>query len=430
MKAHLEGRAAISASFERHIDSCLGCMACVTACPSGVRYDLLIEHTRPLFEEGRSVLDKAYRRLLFSLLPYPQRLRWLAGALRVAQRLGIQRAFRASGLARMLPARLAALERLAPPLDSSPRANLEPLPSTIAAAGPPRRRVGLLLGCVQRTFFPGVNHATARVLSAEGCEVVVPANQQCCGALMLHAGQIEEARDAARHLIDAFDDTGSLSPGDGGPRSNLVQIVINAAGCGSAMKEYGELLRDDPDYAGRAREFSRRCVDVSELLAELEPRAKRYPKRDPGRDPMPLRVAYHDACHLNHAQRVKQAPRRVLQTIPGLEIREIAESDVCCGSAGIYNLLEPEPAQALRDRKVAQVLQTECDVLVSSNPGCLLQIASGLEITRRPIPTMHLVELVDASIRNDWSALPRVTSPTAPPVLDPDSGPRAGRTRV
>jgi glycolate oxidase iron-sulfur subunit len=263
------------------------------------------------------------------------------------------------------------------------------LPATIAPAGTARRRVGLLLGCVQRVFFPDVNHATARVLAAEGCEVVVPQGQQCCGALMLHAGRIEEARASARRLIDAFEvEKGSQ---EGQVRvGRLDHIVINAAGCGSAIKEYAELLRDDPAYADRARAFSERSVDVSELLAELEPQATRHRLR--------LRVAYHDACHLNHAQRVKQAPRQVLQTIPGLELREIGEPDVCCGSAGVYNLLEPAAAGALRDRKVAHVLQTDCDALVSSNPGCLLQIASGLEAAGRAMPTMHLVEVLDRSI--------------------------------
>jgi len=203
---------------------------------------------------------------------------------------------------------------------------------------------------------------------------------------MLHAGRIEDARVAARRLIDAFE------PGQAGRARNgpLDHIVINAAGCGSAMKEYAELLRDDSDYADRARAFAERCVDISELLAQLEPQAPRHPLR--------LRVAYHDACHLNHAQRVKQAPRQVLQTIPELELREIAESDVCCGSAGVYNLLEPAAAGALRDRKVAHVLQTDCDALVSSNPGCLLQIASGLEAAGRATRVMHLVEVLDASI--------------------------------
>ncbi|HEX7140675.1 MAG TPA: glycolate oxidase subunit GlcF [Vicinamibacterales bacterium] len=388
MKAQLEGRPPDADIFRRHIDACLGCMACVTACPSGVQYGQLIEHTRSTVERQapRPLADRLFRFAIFALFPHPARLNWIAGALRAAQRLGVQQAFRASGLASLLPARLAALERLAPP----PARNLEPVPSFVRADGTARRRVGLLLGCVQRVFFPDVNHATARVLAAEGCEVVAPPDQQCCGALWLHAGHIEEARGAARRLIDAFDAGGK------GTANALDHIVVNAAGCGSAMKEYGELLRDDPRYAERARAFARRCVDVSELLAGLEPRAARHPVR--------ARVAYHDACHLNHAQRIRTPPRQLLRAIPGLELTEPAEPDVCCGSAGVYSLLEPDAGSALRDRKVAHVRATSCDVLVSSNPGCLLQIASGLN-GRDTIRIMHLVEVLDASIRNDPTAL-------------------------
>lgn len=376
IKAQLEGRTSIDDTFRRHLDACLGCMACVTACPSGVQYDRLIEGTRPAIEASgaRSLADRLYRQLLFAIFPHPRRLRWLAGPLRLAQRLGLQRALRASGLVGVLPSRLAALERLTPTLS----ARQPPLPPVIAAAGEKRRTVGLLLGCVQRVFFPAVNHATARVLSAEGCEVHAPRDQPCCGALMLHAGMVDEARASARRLIDVFE------------AARVDQIVINAAGCGSAMKEYGELLRDDPIYAPKARAFAAKCVDISEVLAELEPRATRHP--------LPMRVAYHDACHLQHAQRVKQAPRQVLQTIPQLVVREIGEPEVCCGSAGIYNLLEPDAASALGARKVEHVVATDADVLVSSNPGCLLQIAAGLQSAGNTMRTMHFIELVDRAI--------------------------------
>ncbi|HEY6213012.1 MAG TPA: heterodisulfide reductase-related iron-sulfur binding cluster, partial [Vicinamibacterales bacterium] len=238
----------------------------------------------------------------------------------------------------------------------------------------------MLLGCVQRVFFSDVNAATARVLAAEGCDVIVPRDQGCCGALMMHSGLEREAAAAARKTIDAFE------------TANVDHIVVNAAGCGSTMKEYGELLRDDRDYAERAKRFAARCVDVSELLADLEPRAARHP--------LPLTIAYHDACHLQHAQRVTSAPRRVLQTIPGAEIREVPESDICCGSAGIYNLLEPDAAAALRDRKVQNLLKTGADIVVSGNPGCMMQIASGLAAAKRTMPSRHLIEIVDASIRN------------------------------
>jgi glycolate oxidase iron-sulfur subunit len=253
------------------------------------------------------------------------------------------------------------------------------IPDIVPAVGVRRRRVGMLLGCVQREFFPAVNAATARVLAAEGCDVHAPPAQGCCGALMLHAGRLAEAAEAARRMIDTFD------------TDAIDQVVINAAGCGSAMKEYGLLLRDDPLYAARAAAFSAKCVDISEMLAALEPRAKRHP--------IAMRVGYHDACHLQHAQKITAAPRQVLQTIPGLQVQELREADICCGSAGIYNLLEPVAANELRDRKVAHVMQAGCEALVSSNPGCLMQIASGMVAAGKPVRTFHLVEVVDASIR-------------------------------
>jgi len=210
--------------------------------------------------------------------------------------------------------------------------------------------------------------------------VQIPRAQGCCGALMLHAGRDDDARAAARALIDAFQSV------------EVDRIVVNAAGCGSTMKEYGELLGDDPGYAEKARAFAARCVDVSEMLASLPPRAPRHPQAG-------VRVAYHDACHLQHAQRVRQPPRQVLQTIAGVEVCEIGESEICCGSAGIYNLLEPDAAGHLRERKVKHILETGADIVVSSNPGCLMQIRAGLAAAGRPLPTMHLVELLDASMR-------------------------------
>jgi glycolate oxidase iron-sulfur subunit len=285
-----------------------------------------------------------------------------------------------SGLLSVLPKRLQAMERLLPPIAF----DNNHLPSHIPAKGAPRRRVGLLLGCVQRVFFAHVNQATARVLAAEGCEVVVPQSQECCGALAEHAGEELQAIAAAKRLIDSFE------------RAGLDTIVINAAGCGSAMKRYGHLLRNDPEYAERAKAFGAKCKDISEVLAELEPRAPR------GR--VDLRAAYHDACHLQHAQGVRAQPRKLLQAVPGVDIREIAESEICCGSAGIYNLLEPGAATELRDRKVQNILKTDAHAIVSGNPGCLLQIATGLEAAGRPIRVMHLVELLDESIREGQRA--------------------------
>ena len=243
--------------------------------------------------------------------------------------------------------------------------------------------MALLLGCVQRTFFPDVNEATTRVLAAEGCDVVIPPGQGCCGALMVHAGLEDDAIGMAKRLIDAFADV------------EVDTIVTNAAGCGSTLKEYGHLLRDEPDYAARAASLAAKCRDISEVLAELSPRAPRHP--------IPLTVAYHDACHLQHAQQVSAEPRQVLSTIPGLEVREIPESGLCCGSAGIYNLVEPEAASQLGARKAKNVQSTGAAAIVSSNPGCLLQLQSSMRENREgsaPIPRMyHLVEMVDASIR-------------------------------
>ena len=381
MKVALEGKAALTPEFAQHIDSCLGCMACVTACPSGVQYERLIEATRPQIERHtpRSLGDRLFRQLVFSLFPYPARLRWVALELWIYQRLGLQWLARTSGLLRLLPARLRAMEAVAPPISIA--GAWSSLPALVPAVGKPRLRVGLLLGCVQRVFFGDVNAATARVLAAEGCDVVVPQDQGCCGALMLHAGRDDEAAQMARRFIDVFE----------AAAADVDAIVINAAGCGSSLKTYGHLLRDDPAYAARAEALAAKCKDISEVLASLEPRAPRHP--------VPMTVAYHDACHLQHAQRITAEPRTVLSSIPEVDVREIPEGGLCCGSAGIYNLIEPEAASQLGARKARNVLSTGAEAIVSSNPGCLLQLQSGLAEAGHPLPTLHLVELLDASIR-------------------------------
>jgi glycolate oxidase iron-sulfur subunit len=382
MKLGLEGGAGdrMSDEYAGHFDKCLGCMACLTACPSGVQYDKLIEATRSQVERNyrRPLSDRLFRKLLFALFPHPRRLRAAALPLWLYQRTGLQRLARRSGLLNLLPARLRSAEALAPPVRAGAFAGR--MPELIPACGERRGRVGLLLGCVQRVFFRHVNEATARVLSAEGFDVVIPPAQGCCGALMVHAGAEEQAVAHARRVIDAFE------------KSDVDSVVINAAGCGSTMKEYGHLLRDNPRYAVRARDFAVRCRDVSEILASHPPRATRHP--------LPLRVAYHDACHLQHAQRVKLQPRQVLAAIPGVTVAEVPDAAICCGSAGIYNLVQPEPAQELGERKASHVLSTGAEALVSSNPGCLLQIQASLEKLGRPLPAYHMVELLDASIRN------------------------------
>jgi glycolate oxidase iron-sulfur subunit len=377
MKLALEGQIALDRTFVHHMDNCLGCMACMTACPSGVQYDKLIEATRSQIERNydRAMTAGFLRRMMFALLPRPDRLRLLLGPMRIYRRSGLQSLVRRSGLLRLLPERVSAIEALMP----AAATNRSALPERLEAKGECRRRVGLLLGCVQQVFFAEVNLATAHVLAAEGCEVITPRDQGCCGALMLHTGEEEKALACARRTIEMFE------------RAGVDAVVINAAGCGSSMKEYGYLLRDDPKYAERAKAFSAKCRDVSEVLAELEPRAPRHA--------LPLKVAYHDSCHLQHAQGVRSQPRTVLGRIPELRILEPAEAALCCGSAGIYNLVKPGPAKELGDRKVHNLLATEAELIASGNPGCLLQLQSGLRRAGSAVPVVHTVQLVDASIR-------------------------------
>lgn len=369
MQQAAEG-APITDAMVGHWDACLGCMACVTACPSGVQYDRLIEQTRAEVEEvhRRPARERALRGLIFAVFPHPKRLRLLRGPLRGMQKVGLDRALRRTGLLDRVAPSLAAMERLAPRLSRA-----EPLPERLPATGERRMVVGMLTGCVQGAFFPGVNAATARVLQAEGCDVVIPAAQGCCGALSVHNGRAEEAREYARRLVRVFADTG------------VERIVVNAAGCGSSMKEYAELLGEE------ARGFQDMVRDVSEVLDELGPVARRHP--------LEMKVAYHDACHLGHAQGVREQPRRLLAGIPGLELREVAEAELCCGSAGVYNVLNPEPARELGDRKARNIVATGAEVLVTANPGCLMQVASAIERSGHPMTLAHTVEVLDASIR-------------------------------
>jgi glycolate oxidase iron-sulfur subunit len=360
-------------SMVQHFDRCLGCMACVTACPSGVRYDRLIEDTRAQVERRhpRTRAERLLRGAIFRLFPYPRRLRLLRGPLRAYQASGVRRLL--GPLLARTPT-LATLESLAPRLRRPER-----LPERVPAVGPRRAVVGMLTGCVQRAFFPDVNAATARVLAAEGCDVVLPRAQGCCGALSVHTGREAEAQRFARSLIDAFEDAG------------VDYLVVNAAGCGSSLKEYGDLLRDDPSYAERAAALAAKVRDVSEVLVELGPVAPRHP--------LPLSVAYHDACHLAHAQGVRAQPRRLLADIPGLSLREIASAEICCGSAGVWNVLNPEPARELGDRKARDVLATGADLLVTANPGCLMQVAAAVHRAGGVIGLAHTVQVLDASIR-------------------------------
>jgi glycolate oxidase iron-sulfur subunit len=376
------GEIPLDEAFGEHIDSCLGCLACVTSCPSGVAYDKLIESVRPQVERNvpRSRLDRAFRELVFAVFPHPARLRLAALGGLAYQRSGLRAALARRGLTGKLPAGLRAMEGLLPPVRLRELVTGSP---TFVAARPPRRtRVALLPGCAQRVFFSPANAATARVLSAEGADVVMPRDEQCCGALSIHSGREAEGLEMARRTIALVE------------RQEVDAVVANVAGCGSAMKEYAHLLADDPAWADRAAAFSAKVVDVSELLAGLEPAAVRHP--------VPMRVAYHDACHLANAQQIRTAPRQVLSAIPGLELLEVPEAEICCGSAGVYNLVQPESGDELGKRKAENLRAAAPDVIATANAGCLLQIRRHLG---EGVPLVHPVQLLDAAING--TPLPR-----------------------
>jgi glycolate oxidase iron-sulfur subunit len=396
MKLAAEGQAEITPIWVQHFDTCLGCMACMTACPSGVDYGKLIEATRAQIEQNhvRSPGERLHRWLLFNLFPHPRRLRLLRPLVGLYQRSGLQSVTRKSGVLKVLPRRLQALDTLLPRMSAQ-----EEILALTPPLGPKRARVGLVLGCVQREFLSDVNAATTRVLAAEGCEVVAPAQQPCCGALLVHAGEADSALALARAMIDTFESV------------EVDAIITNAGGCGSNVKDYGYLLRDDPAYAERAARFSAKCRDITEFLIELGPRAERHP--------LNLRVAYHDSCHLQHAQRVTTQPRALLAAIPGLEGVEIPESQICCGSAGIYNLVQPETAEQLADRKADLIAPLAADVVATGNPGCIFQLRAALARAGQRVSVMHTVQLLDASIRN---LHPAMLSPTALPSLSRSRG--------
>lgn len=352
----------MTASVATHFDRCLGCMACLTSCPSGVSYDRLIEEARVRVEESghRSAGERLLRELVFRTVPYPRRMRAALLAERLGRRLP-------------LPSALRPLVSLAPPWRAPTR-----VAARTPARGEVRGAVGVLLGCVQRVVFGDVNGATVRVLTAEGYDVFAP-RQGCCGALSVHAGRLEEGRARARKLIDAFDG------------EELDAIVVNASGCGSTMKEYGHLLRDDPAYAERAQAFAARVRDISEHVVSAPIRSKLAP--------LPARIALQDSCHLLHAQRVSGEMRSMLAHVPELEVLEPREQELCCGSAGIYNLVQPEAAAELGRRKTARVLETRPGAYASANPGCLVQVSAGLRAEGTPLPALHPIEVFDASIR-------------------------------
>jgi glycolate oxidase iron-sulfur subunit len=381
MDALNQGEIELTPAVVSHFDSCLGCLACTTTCPSGVQYDKLIASMRPQIERNhqRPLVERLYRQFIFGLFPYPNRLRLLLIPLFVYQKLGLQKLIRKTGIIEKVSPHLAGMESNLPELSLS--TFQDTLPGLIPAQGTKRYRVGMILGCVQKLFFDRVNQATVRVLTANGCEVVIPPAQGCCAALPHHQGQEEQARTLARQMIDTFADT------------NVDAIIINAAGCGHTLKEYGELFQDDPEYLQKAIDFSAKVKDVQEFLAEIELTTELLPISTEK-----LTLVYQDACHLLHGQKISIQPRQLLKQIPNIELTEPLDAALCCGSAGVYNMLQPETANELGRQKVNNLVNTGATIIASANPGCTLQIAKHLELQGHQTRILHPIELLDYSI--------------------------------
>jgi glycolate oxidase iron-sulfur subunit len=374
------GPATITDSFVDHIDKCLDCRACETACPSAVEYGKLVEHARALIERDyqRPLLTRLARKFVFrDLLPHPQRIAVVARIVRFYQRFGLQSFARATGLLKLLG--LADRERLLPRIDDS--FFFTQLGRTFPAAGPRRARVALFAGCVAQVTFTQLNEATIRVLTANGCEVVVPDGQLCCGALAAHAGVRDVARELARKNLAAF------RAGD------FDAIVTNAAGCGSTLKEYDRLLSlDEPEHQ-QAVAFGAKVRDITEFLAALGLSAALQPLK-----PIALRVTYQDSCHLLHGQKIRNAPRQLLSAIPGLEFVELPYSEICCGSAGIYNVTQTQTSLELLADKMRHSAATGAENIVTANPGCLLQLRAGVQLHQTNQEVLHVVELLDRAM--------------------------------
>ena len=376
MRAVTDGRLPVSESVRQHLELCLDCRACETACPSGVQYGRLIEPFRIAMEQNEETArsrDWFHRWVLLGLFPYPDRLRRALLPARIAQRLGVLQALRAVGAFRLLPARLRQLVEMLPP----PSRREVPLPRVLPAEGKRRARVALFTGCVGDVMFRHTHWATARVLQKNGCDVVVPREQVCCGAIHFHAGQSEPARALADQNLSAFD------PDD------VDAVIVDVAGCGAMLKDYGHHWADDQQE--RRQRFAQKVRDVHEFLDSLG--------LTPPEGPIAIRATYHDACHLAHAQGVREAPRRLLAQIPELELVELPESELCCGAAGTYNLEQPEMSRRLSRRKLDRIRETGASTVVTGNAGCLLQIAREARQQGEPLWLVHPVELLDMSYR-------------------------------
>lgn len=382
MRAIADGRLEPTKTFAEEMYFCLGCLACMTACPAGVNYAELFEHARAEAEASQTLATprrRWIRRLTLGwLFMELGRLRLLGRLIRIYQRIGLQALVRHSGLLHLLPRRLRELEVMTPTIQ--PKFSAQWIAPVTPAAGERRYRVGLLTGCAQDIMFSDINRDTAEVLARNGCEIVTPARQNCCGSLHAHNGDLELARVLARRNIDQF------------PPDQFDAIISNAAGCGSHLKHYGPLLQDDPAYRARAQEWDAKLKDINEWLVTIgltPPRAGVAPQT----------VTYHEACHLCHGQKITAQPRQLLRAIPGLTLVELPESTWCCGSAGIYNVIQPKMAGELLQRKIRHILSTQAPTVVTSNPGCLAHMGNGIRQSQAPIRLAHPVTLLAEAYR-------------------------------
>ena len=383
MRSVTDGRLDLTPEVRRHLELCLDCRACETACPSGVQYGKLIEPFRIAMEnvgdEPKKSHDWFHRWILFRLFPYSSRMRKVIAPARVAQRLGMISLAEKTGMLKLLPKRLQQLTKMLPP----PMRREPQLPEFLPAIGRRRARVALFTGCVSDVMFRHTNWATARVLQQNGCDVLVPRNQACCGAIHFHAGSSDPAREFSRQNLEAFDS------------SSVDAVVVNVAGCGAMLKDYGHHWRDERQHD--REQFAAKVKDIHEFLDTLG--------FIPPEGRIELTATYHDACHLGHAQKIREAPRKLLAAIPGLELRELPETELCCGAAGTYNLTEPEMSQRLSTRKMKNIVGTGAQLVVTANAGCLLQIGREARIQRRDLWIAHPMDLLDLSYRGEQPKL-------------------------
>jgi len=377
MGSVLDNKIPLSDSVVEHLDKCLGCLACETACPSGVEYRFLIEASRSQIERNykRSAGDKLFRGLLFSILPYPKKLGRILPFIYLYNKSGIRKLFNSFGVLKRISSSLNRLEQMIPDVDTM---RVKEFPEVITPDKEKKYRVALLTGCIQNVFFSETNISTISVLKKLGCEIVIPGEQSCCGALSVHTGRLGEGRDFARKIIDIFS---SL---------DVDAFIINSAGCGSAVKEYAYLLSEDPNYSQKAKRLAEKTKDIMEFIDEIG--------IDRNLNVLNMKITYQDACHISHGQNIRSAPRNILSKIPGLELIEMKNSDTCCGSAGLYNILQPDLAEDILAKKIESIENTSAECIVAGNPGCLLQIQKGLRERKRNLKIAHPIEILDKSL--------------------------------